>query len=289
MSTNKVALQTVEQFMEGYTPIYMPLFALFLGKSKAYAEQVGQLDFKRVDTVGDIRAKVITPKDNEIKQISVGEGKKSFKKYFLANQFTQSNLQDPTGINDVIAQVLEENNKLGDDLLLLGGGSSVGTVVNNGLFWSADANYKLEDSVEVAAGTAADHLKDMHTKIMTSVAKADAIAGRKLIIIYGTTACAKYDSLYANTDAPFKKVLAEVLGAEYTVIKLPAAVTPASVNGWIVVNLDQVELHYTTVPKLDDQGVNAEMKYTWHNFLVGSMMLEVRVLNAIVRQPVTFA
>jgi hypothetical protein len=94
--------------------------------------------------------------------------------------------------------------------------------------------------------------------------------------------------LYANTDAPFKRVLGEVLGSDYTVVKLPAAVTPSGTNGWIVVNLDQVELHYTTVPKLDDQGVNAENKYSWHNFLVGSMMLEVKVLNAIVRQPVTF-
>jgi hypothetical protein len=111
--TNKVALKTVEEFM----PVYQPLFALFLGKSQAYSEEVGSIDFKRVDTVGDIRAKHITPKDTEIKQIGVSEGKKTFKKYFLANQFIQSLLQDPRGNQEVIAQVLDEHNKQADDLL----------------------------------------------------------------------------------------------------------------------------------------------------------------------------
>jgi hypothetical protein len=147
----------------------------------------------------------------------------------------------------------------------------------------------LENSVEVAAGTAADHLKDMHTKIMASAAKADDIAGRKVLIVYGSTACAKFDSLYANTDAPFKKVLAEVLGENYTLVKLPSAVTPNSTNGWIIANLDQIKLHYVVLPQLKAQGVNDEKMYSWHNFLLGSMMLEVLQYKAIIRQPVTFA
>lgn len=286
--TNKVALRTVEEFMADYVPVYQPLYPLFMGKSQAYAEQVGQHDFKRVDTVGDIRAKHVTPKDTEMKQVLINEAKKSLKKYFLANQFVISNLQDKNGIEDVISQVLDENQKLMDELFFLGEGTSAGTVVNNGLFWSSDSNYTLENSVEVALGTASDHLKDMHTKIMQTVAKADDVAGRKVIIIYGSVACAKFDSLYANTDAPFKRVLGEVLGSNYTLIKMPSATTPASSNGWIVANLDQVKLHYTSLPKLDDQGVNAEKKYTWHNFLLGSCMLEVLVKDAIIRQPVTF-
>jgi hypothetical protein len=287
--TNKVALKSVEEFMADYMPVYQPLFALFLGKSQAYSEEVGTIDFKRVDTVGDIRAKHITPKDTEIKQISVAEGKKTFKKYFLANQFIQSLLQDPRGNQDVIAQVLDEHNKQADDMLLLGEGTSAGTVVNNGLFWSGDANYLLESSVEVAAGTAADHLKDMHTKIMASAAKADDIAGRKVLIVYGSTACAKFDSLYANTDAPFKKVLGEVLGENYTLVKLPSAVTPSGANGWIIANLDQIKLHYVVLPQLKAQGTNEEKMYSWHNFLLGSMMLEVLQYKAVIRQPVTFA
>lgn len=287
--TNKIALRTVEEFMQDYQPTYQPLYPLFMGKAQGYSEQVGTIDFKRADTVGDIRAKHITPKDTEMKQVAVGEGKKTLKKYFLGVQYIQSALQDNQGIEDVISQVLDENQKLADELFLLGEGTSDSTMVNNGLFWSNDPNYQLESSASVAAGTAADHLKDMHTKIMATAAVADQIAGRKVLIVYGTSACAKFDSLYANTDAPFKKVLAEVLGANWSLVKMPADVTPSGTNGWIVANLDQVKLHYTALPKLDDQGFNAEKKYTWHNFLMGSMMLEVLVKKAVIRQPVTFA
>ncbi len=287
--TNKVALKSVEEFMADYMPVYQPLFSLFLGKSQAYSDEVGTIDFKRADTVGDIRAKHITPKDTEIKQIGVSEGKKTFKKYFLANQFIQSLLQDPRGNQDIIAQVLDEHNKQADDLLLLGDGTSAGTAVNSGLFWSADANYVLESSLEVDDGAADDHLKDLHTQIMVTAAKADELAGQKVLIIYGATACAKFDSLYANTDQPFKKVLAEVLGSSYSLVKLPAAVTPSATNGWIIANLDQIKLHYTVLPQLKAQGVNDEKMYSWHNFLMGSMMLEVLQSKGIVRQPCTFA
>jgi hypothetical protein len=259
-----------------------------MGKSQAYPQEVGKIDFKRVETVGDIRAKHITPKDTEIKQIGVSEGLKTFKKYFLANQFTVSALQDREGVEDVIAQVLDEHQKQMDDLFLLGEGTSNSTMVNNGLFWSADANYQLESSKQIAKGTAADHLKDMHTQIMVSAAEADQNAGRKVLIVYGSTACAKFDSLYANTDAPFKRVLGEVLGPNYSQVKLPSAVTPSGTNGWIVANLDQVKLHYTTLPSLKDQGVNDEKMYAWFNFLMGSSMLEVLVAKGIIRQPVTF-
>lgn len=286
--TNKVALRTVEEFMSGYTAIYQPIYSLFLGKSQAYSEQVGTVDFKRADTVGDIRLKHITPKDTEMKQVAVGEGKKTLKKYFLGIQYIQSTLQDNQGIEDVLAQVLDENQKLADEIFLLGEGSAANNVVNNGLYWSGDANYQLENSKEIDKGTAADHLKDMHTQIMVTASVADQIAGRKVLIVYGADATAKFDSLYANTDAPFKSVLKEVLGENWSLVKLPADVTPSGANGWMAVNLDQVKLHYTAMPKLDDQGFNAEKKYTWHNFLMGSMMLEVLVKKAIIRQPVTF-
>lgn len=287
--TNKIALRAVEEFMADYVPTYTPLYPLFMGKSAAYPQEVGKMDFKRLNAVGDIRAKHILPKDSVIQQISASESKKTFKKYFLANQYVQSELQDKKGLEDVIAQVLDEHQKQMDDLFLLGEGTSDSTMINNGLFWSADSNYRLEASAEVALGTANDHLKDMHTKIMASCAVADQIAGKKALIIYGSTACAKFDSLYANTDAPFKKVLGEVLGSNYSLVKLPSAVTPSNTNGWIVANLDQVKLHYSVLPQLKAQGVNEENMYSWHNFMMGSCMLEVLVDDAVIRQPVTFA
>lgn len=287
--TNKVALRSVEEFMSDYVPTYQPLYPLFMGKSQAYPQEVGKIEFRRVNTVGDIRSKHLLPKDSDIHQISVAEGKKAFKKYFMASQYQQSALQDNEGVEEVIAQVVDEQQKQMDDMFLLGEGTSASTMLNNGLFWSSDANYRLESSVEVALGTANDHLKDMHTKIMISAAIADQLSGKKVLIVYGSTACAKFDSLYANTDAPFKKVLAEVLGANWSLVKLPSAVTPNSTNGWIACALEHVKLHYTALPSLKAQGVNDEKMYAWHNFMMGSCMLEVLVDDAIIRQPVTFA
>ena len=69
---------------------------------------------------------------------------------------------------------------------------------------------------------------------------------------------------------------------------MPTAVTPAGVQGWIVVNLDQIKFHYTVLPNLKAQGVNDEKMYTWHNFLMGSCMVEVLAENGIIHQPATF-
>lgn len=285
--TNKIALRTREEFMADFKPVYAPIFPMFLGKSQQWEAEVGKLDFKRADSIGDIRLKHITPKDTEMKQVLTKEGSKTFKKYFLAKQFRQSSWQDAKGNEDIIGQVLDENNKLADDLLLLGEGTSASTMINNGLFWSADANYDLENSVEVAIASSS-HLVDLHAKVITAKLAADLIAGRKVVIFYGSTMLPKVNSLYATSTVPFKSALSQVLGANYSVMDLPADVTPSGANGFMVVNLDQVMLHYTLIPQLLAQGVNDEAMYTWHNFAMGSMMLEVLADNAIIRQPTTF-
>jgi hypothetical protein len=274
--------------MADYQPTFQPLYPLFMGKSQKYDIAVGENNFKRLEAMGDIRAKRITPKDTIIEQVGATEKKKTFKKYFFANQFTVSALQTREGVEDVQAQILDEHQAQADDLFLLGEGSSNSTMQNNGLFWSNDPNYRLENSVEVAAASTGYHLPDMHTKIMQTADIANQISGEKVLIVYGSSAGAKFDSLYANSDAPFKRVLAEVLEG-WTLVKMPTKVTPSGTNGWIAANLDQVKLHYTALPSIYNQGVNDEKLYAWFNFLVGSMMLEVLVDDAIIRQPVTFA
>jgi hypothetical protein len=286
MGTNKVELRTIEEFMSDYVPVYQPIYPLFLGKSQAYSEEVGKMDFKRVQTVGDIRAKHLTPKDTEMRQIAVNEAKKTFKKYFLANQFTISALQDQRGIEEVVSQVLDEHQKQADELLLLGEGTSASTMVNNGLFWSNDPNYALETSVEI--DTDADPLIDMHSKVIANAKDADDVAGRKVIMFYGADVKARFNGVYASQPVPFKRVLAEVLGPNYSLMEMPTAVTPSGTNGWIIANLDQVKLHYTALPSLKDQGVNAEKMHAWFNFLMGSMMLEVLATGGVIRQPATF-
>jgi hypothetical protein len=282
--TNKVALRTTEEFMQDYTPVYQPIYPLLLGKSQSYSEEVGTVNFKRADAVGDIRAKHITPKDTEMKQISAKESSKSFKKYFLGNQYIQSALQDIAGVEDVNAQVLDEHQKQFDELVLFGEGTSDSTMINNSLIWSNDPNYTLKSSVEVALGT--DHLINMYAKVLATLDEADQIAGRKAVLFYGSTAIPKYQGLFVSNNASFKKALSDSSpGVSFT--KIPSAM-PVVGDGWIVVNLDQVKLHYSALPTLKDQGVNDEKMYTWSNFLMGSAMVEVLAKGAIIRQPVTF-
>ncbi len=284
MATNKVVLRSVEEFMQGYQPVYQPIYPLFLGKSQAYSEEVGKIDFKRLEAVGDIRAKHITPKDTEIFQLGAKESSKTFKKYFMANQFIQSSMQDNQGFEDVVSQVLDEHQKQMDEIFLLGEGTSNSTMINNSLFHSNDSNYELES--EDSTWDESDPLVDLHNKVMASAAAADLVAGRKVILFYGADVLSALDGIYAAQPVPFKRVLAEVLGANYSLAKIPAAITPNGESGWIVANMDQTKLHYTALPALKAQGVNDEKMYGWSNFLMGSCMLEVLASGGVIRQPV---
>lgn len=284
--TNKIVVKSVDEFMSDFQPVYQGIFPLFLGKSKQYSEVVGTVTNKRLDAVGDIRNHHINPKDTNIHQITSKISSKVFKKYFLGSQYIESNLQDHEGREDVVAQVLDEHNRHQDDIFFLGEGTAANNVVNNGLFWSADVNYTLESSSALAAGSDVN-LSSMHAAMMATAIKANKVSGRKVMFVYGANAIAKLGALYASAPVPFQSVLEQALGPAWSVVVVPSDIATSG-DGWIAVNLDQVMLHYTTLPQLKAQGVNEENNYSWHNFLMGSMMLEVLVPNAIVRQPVTF-
>lgn len=285
MSTNKIVLRTVIELMQDYKPIYAPIYPLFLGNSQQYPEEVGTLDFRRLIAMGDIRAKHQLPKDTDIKQISVSEGKKLFKKYFLANQYTQSVLQDLSQNEDVVAQVLDEHQRQMDTNFLLGEGTASNNVLNNALFWSGDPNWLENSSVNID-GAGKDPLISLQSKVMTTVRQADLISGRKVIIFYGTDILAQYDGVYAVSADPFKQVLKNVLADRpYSLAIMPPDVTPSGANGWIIANLDQTKLNYTSLPQLKAQGVNEEKMYTWHNFMMGSTMIDVKAQNAVIKQP----
>jgi hypothetical protein len=230
----------------------------------------------------------LTPKDTELHQISAKDQSKVFKKYFFASQYTQSELQDTQGIEDVVKQVLDEHQRHADDLLLLGEGTSGSDVVNNGLFYSGDSNYVLE-------GTPADVFLDdspllaLHNAVIAEAIKADLVAGRKIVMFYGTDVLPLFNGLHSSQPIPFKRTLGDVLGGNYSMVQMPPDVTPASANGFIIANLDKCKLHYTGLPSLKAQGVNEEKMYSWHNFMMGSMMVDVQALNACIRQPVDVA
>lgn len=283
MGTNRVALRSVEQFMADYKPVYVPIYSAFLANSQSYSQEVGKISFNRLEAVGDIRAKHITPKDTAIHSIQARESSKAFKKYFLASEFAQSSLQDNSRTEQVIAQVLEEMNKQFDDLLLLGEGTSHSTMVNNGLFWSNDPNYVFNDPSEDIDGDGVDPLIDLHSRVMVDANAAKQLDGNKIIMFYGSDIVGLFNSVYASSSMPFKKVLGEVLGSDFAMAEMPSAITPAGEQGWIIATLPQVKLHYTALPSLKNQGVDDRKMESWHHFLSGSCMVDVLASGGIIR------
>lgn len=289
MQTGKIALKSTEEFMEDYVGRYNPLMPSFLvGNAQAYDLKVAQHTLKRLEAIGDIRGKKVSPKDTVLEQILSKEKQKFYKRYPIINQYRQSELQDPEGINDVVKQVLDEYWRHQDELFLYGGVASddnVNTVHNNGLYLSTDDNFTLRDSQEMAS--TGGHLPALHTEVMAEAEQANQVAGRKIIVFYGTSAIAKLNSIWASTAVPFIRTLRDSLEG-YDIIKMPTDVQPATENGFLIVNLDQIKVHHQPLPELWKQGVNDEFGYTWHNFAMGSCMVDVMAESAIIRQPLTF-
>lgn len=287
MATNKIVVSSTEEFMASYRPKYNPLFGLLLANSKQYALEVGSIKFTQLNAVGDIRARHLTPKDNMLKQITVASGSKSFKKYVLGNQFIQSEFQEKGDIDGVVAQVLDEEMKQFDEITLLGEGTAANNVVNNALYWSADANYVLNSSATIAATTTTQ--AELYAKIQSVMGSAREVSGPKAIVLYGTTTLATLDSLFPSTNDSFRGILDAGLEDSETIVRMPAGITPAGANGFMVLSLDEILMHYLTIPKVLNQGVNEEKLHSWHNFILGSSMIEVQAPGAIIRQPLTYA
>ncbi len=287
MSTNKLVLKNVDQFMADFKPTYQPIFPLFLGNSQQYSPEVGTQTFKRLEAIGDIRSKDITPKDTDIKQIAVVEKSKIFKKAFKGNQFVQSNLQDQSRVEEVVKQVLDEHNKYFDEILVQGEGTSNSDVVNNGLFWSGDSNLLVQSSHELDTDADANGAIALHSEVMAAAEAANAIDGRKLVIFYGSNIIPIVNGLFASSSNSVKKMIQDSLGAGYNVLNLASSLTPASNHGFMIVNMDQIKMHYSLLPALQAQGVNEEKMYSWHNFLMSNCMLEILAYGAITKQPLT--
>jgi hypothetical protein len=149
-------------------------------------------------------------------------------------------LQDPRGIEDVVGQVLDEHQKQADDLLLLGEGTSNSTMINNGLY--------LVETIQTTLSKAQSKSRKAPTpitcrtctlKLLQRNCLRCSVSGRKVVIFYGSTMLAKVSGIYLNSSQPFKKVLADALGPNYSIVELPSAVTPSGANGFIIANYDQ--------------------------------------------------
>lgn len=277
--TNKIVFRSVEEFMSGFTPRYTSLMALFLSGARQHEATVGEAKYTQVSAMGDIRNRVVTPKDTELHQIGAGPLSKAFKKYFLGSQYIQSNLQDRQGYEDVVAEALDEHNKHNDEIFLGGDGQ------NNGLLVSTDANFTSRSSAAMA------DLDALYNKIVEQALIANEIEGQKVLLYFGDTMSTKFNSLFGDNKVPFSEAVggADALSG-YDFIKVPTAVVPASLtSGFAIVNMGKIQVHYMILPEVNNQGTNEEKNYAWTNFLQGSSMVDVKTKDAIILQPLTFS
>lgn len=278
--TNKIVFRSVEEFMAGFTPRYTPLMGLFLDGARQHETAVGEAKYSKIEAMGDIRSRVVTPKDTELHQIGAGSSSKAYKKYFLGSQYIQSNLQDRQGYEDVVSEALDEHNKHNDEIFLSGDGQ------NNGLLVSSDPNFTLR----TAPGNITT-LDALYNEVVAEALVANEIEGRKVLLYFGDTMSTRFNALFADTNRAFSAVLGEAEAlSEYDFIKVPTSVLPASLtNGFAIVNMGKIQVHYMLLPEVNNQGTNEEKNYAWTNFLQGSSMVDVKVKDGIIVQPLTFA
>lgn len=285
--TNLVKLKSVDQFLADFTPSYIPLVGLFLARGKQYTIEEGKLNFKRIEAIGDLEAKHFGAKDTEMHLIHAKEGSKVYSKYFFAAKYIQSALQSQEGVDSLKGQVLDIHNKQADRLFLTGEGTDNDTVKNNGLFFSKDPNFSAIASYEVEKDSAGNHLSDLYEKVMEIYERANVVEGEKMILFYGVNTLKKLNGLFTETKTSLSKTLRDALPG-VAINKIPVAVTPANAEGFLVVNMSQIDLHYTTLPIVRGEGVNEENEYVWTNFLLGSFMVDVKAADGICKQDVTY-
>ncbi len=284
MGTNLIISQTSQEFLAGYTPVYSPIYPLFTQGGQQYAMQAAERTLRRAVALGDIRTKRVTPKDTEVKHFNAGPVDKTFKAYMNVVRFTHSIFQDSQGVPDILAQALEEHQKAQDELLYFGDGASDGAQINNGLYYSSDANYVKEGSSSLAAS---NQLLLFHQAVV-SEARAVSVGGQRAIIFYGDTCLARLDSLHEDGGGAVVAGLEVVLGNEFDLIRSPKGLTPDGENGILVVNFAQIKTHYVTEPVILDQDTDRKNMEAWANFVQGSMMVDVAAYGGIRKLPLVF-
>lgn len=282
MNSSHIGTADIDKMNESYNPAYAALVSLFLPKSEEYEAKEGSVNFKEVETVGDVKAKRISPKDTELELINTRISKKVFNKYYHGIKYTVSELQSDESFQKTIDQVLDEHLKQFDEIFV------TGDTHNNGLLASSDTNYVLKASQPVGTTTPAKQAALL--PLIAGIAEdMKSIAGSKTLYYYGISDV--INSIDTN-GISFKKLLNEVVGEEIELVKIPTealGATYGALKGFVVVAHDHVSLNYTALPHVKASAMNEEGGYRWARFLSGSSMLEVNAKGAVQHQPVTYA
>lgn len=279
-ATNKPILRTAEEFAGQYTPVYPAIYPMFLsgGQAKPYERVEGTQKVKGVEAIGDMIAKKFSSKDTMIHQLH-GKAKEFVfdKNFYLAEYKTGIN-QSTEGDPQLVQEFLDNQNLKLDQLLLFGDEG------NQGLYTNNSANYVTESAISSIDPT------DKHAffeAIMASAEEADKNAGSKVLMLYGEMTRRLWRAgLFETGQASVQSNLMTALGSEYTPVLMPAQVTPSSVEGWLIINMNKIRVHHHGAPWME-MGEDAPRRLRYTHFLIGSVGVELLHNGAILKQAVT--
>lgn len=278
-ATNKPVIKTSEEFAEGYSPVYSPIYPLFLSGAHAVAyERVeGKHTVKGVEALGDMFAKKFTAKDTLKHQLHGKATSFQFDKNFYLAEYKTGKNQSTEGDQSLVNEFLDNQNVLLDQLLLFGDEG------NQGLYTNNSSNYVTEGAI---ANIDPANKREFFEAITATADEADKLAGSKILMLYGETTRKLWRAgLFETGVASVRDRLMTALGPEYTPIVLPSQVTPMA-EGWMIINLNQIKVHHHGAPWMEP-GEDASARKRFVHFLIGSVGVELKQVGAIIKQEVT--
>lgn len=280
-------LKTREEYLETVQLSYTPVALAIESQIKHDVAGAETINFRQLDIEKDsVVAENLTAGQTEVAHIKAREGVKKFYKVLKGAKITQSVRN--FGINKIpslISKIIREYSQIFDKFALYGEDG------NNGIITTTDKNAVANASVEIDVTAAATE-----QAIMNSIVKAVSAVKRQvsnftasqnvLVYMYGADLLSALDTVTYNG-----KNVREALEAAWpqaNFIEVPGLVTVGNEQGIVAISQGLVEMNYTKIPTMDDDGYNPEFKYFWADFEIGSVMIDVREHGALIKQPMTF-
>ena len=278
-------LKTREEYLETVQLSYTPVSLAIESQFKHDIAGAETINFRTLDVEKDsVVAENLTAGQTEVAHIKAREGKKTFYKVLKGAKITQSVRN--FGFNKIpslVSKIIRAYSQIFDRFALYGKDG------NNGIINTSDPNAIANASVEIDLTATEQTILNSVIKAVSAVKRqvSDNTASQNVLVyMYGSQLLSTLDTVTYNG-----KNVREALEAawpEARFIEVPGLVTEGNDQGIVAISQGLVEMNYTKIPTMDDTGYNAENKYFWADFEVGSVMIDVREYGALIKQPMTF-
>ena len=286
MSTDfQTEIKSKEEYLATADLTFTPSILKIRKVKKSPMDGIEKVTFKRLDVEKDnITAENMTTGQTEVAHFKVGEAKKTFNKYIVGAQISQSYRNgEANKLGDVHSKVLRQYFKMWDQMGLDGANG------NNGVF-----NTKDEMAIKNAstAINGADNeaklnaligvISDMKDQVSDNTASNDI-----LLYVYGKELKQFMDQRLPNLGS-VRSIVRETW-PEAELHEISGVSTANKGNGLVAISQDLVSLNYVAMPEIGDQGTDNRAKEYWADYAMGSVMVDVEEKGALIEQPLTFA